>query len=266
LDHEAHGHHHIPLWQKIVFPIWIWKSLIHDKHEAFRFKYDTVAITRIEKILMPRIRRHLYYWSIIYYLIVLFLPYAAMNDECGKTYEPWLFYVFGCYLVFSGIWEVWQVLAIQKVAKNNRILKFNSWHVVELFMGSIARSDTFLDILFLHLIMNCWSSFGPYIYPSLSFAIVNLIFPFIMLVRLLKTEAGNSLVQPYMENACFIAFIRETMLLATVLDSFCINNSFYFGRHPLVFGKLMGFFSFFTQDFPQLSIHIVFKLVIISDA
>ena len=56
------------------------------------------------------------------------------------------------------------------------------------------------------------------------------------------------------------------MLLATVLDSFCINNSFYFGKHPMVFGKLMGFFSFFTQDFPQLTIHVLFKIVIISDA
>lgn len=56
------------------------------------------------------------------------------------------------------------------------------------------------------------------------------------------------------------------MLLATVLDSFCINNSFYLAGRPVVFGKLMGFISFFTQDFPQLTIHILFKLVIISEA
>ena len=87
-----------------------------------------------------------------------------------------------------------------------------------------------------------------------------------MLLRLLKTDFGNSLVQPYLESACFIAFIRETMLLATVLDSFCINNSIYYVGRPLVFGKLMGFFSFFTQDLPQLTIHVLFKLVILSDA
>ena len=56
------------------------------------------------------------------------------------------------------------------------------------------------------------------------------------------------------------------MLLATVLDSFCIDNSFYIAGKPLVFGKLMGFVSFFTQDFPQLTIHVLFKIVIISDA
>ena len=54
------------------------------------------------------------------------------------------------------------------------------------------------------------------------------------------------------------------MLLATVLDSFCINNSFYLAGRPVVFGKLMGFISFFTQDFPQLTIHVMFKLLILS--
>ena len=55
------------------------------------------------------------------------------------------------------------------------------------------------------------------------------------------------------------------MLLATVLDSFCINNSFYMWGRPMVFGKLMGFVSFFTQDFPQLTIHVMFKVLIISE-
>ena len=52
IGHEGHGHgnghHAIPRWQKICFPIWLWKSLIHDKHEAFRFKYDTAKITDLE--------------------------------------------------------------------------------------------------------------------------------------------------------------------------------------------------------------------------
>lgn len=113
-------------------------------------------------------------------------------------------------------------------------------------MGTIARTDTFLDILFLHLIMNCWESFVPWVISSSIFATLNIIFPIFMLLRLIKTNFGNSLVLPYMESACFVAFIRETMLLATVLDSFCIDNSFYFAGRPLVFGKLMGFFSFFT--------------------
>ena len=133
-------------------------------------------------------------------------------------------------------------------------------------MGSIARTDTFLDILFVLLISNCWSTYLPWIIPTMTFAILNIIFPLFMLFKLMRTDFGNSLFQPYLESTCFAAFLRETMLLATVLDSFCINNSFYLLGRPVVFGKLMGYISFFTQDFPQLTIHILFKLVIISEA
>ena len=48
-DEEAHHHHATPLWQKICFPIWCWKALIHDKHEAFRFKYDTKEIEKVRR-------------------------------------------------------------------------------------------------------------------------------------------------------------------------------------------------------------------------
>lgn len=58
LEHLAHEHHHrpTPLWQKICFPIWCWKSLIHDKHEAFRFKYDTESIRRLEETMMKSVK------------------------------------------------------------------------------------------------------------------------------------------------------------------------------------------------------------------
>ena len=147
------------------------------------------------------------------------------------------------------------------------MLKFNKWHFVELFMGIVARTDTFLDICFVHLIVNCWSEYVHWVIPSLSFAILNLIFPFIMLLYLLCKKTERSvLYQPYLEDTCFAAFIRENMLLATVIDSFCINNSFYVLGKPLVFGKLMGFITFFTQDFPQLTIHVLFKIIILSEA
>ena len=87
-----------------------------------------------------------------------------------------------------------------------------------------------------------------------------------MLFRLCKTDFGNKLYQPVLESTCFASFIRENMLLATVLDSFCINNCFYMFDKPLVFGKLMGFISFFTQDLPQLTTHVLFKLVIFNEA
>lgn len=41
LREEINEHVEIPLWQKIIFPIWCFKYLQHLKHEAFRFKYET---------------------------------------------------------------------------------------------------------------------------------------------------------------------------------------------------------------------------------
>lgn len=84
LQHWAHEHHHrpIPLWQKICFPIWCWKSLIHDKHEAFRFKYDTESIRKMEKYMMPSVKRQLYLWSVVYYFIVFAAPYIFIQQSC----------------------------------------------------------------------------------------------------------------------------------------------------------------------------------------
>ena len=98
-EYEEHHHHHIPCWQKVIFPIWCWKSLIHDKHEAFRFKYNTDSIHRIEKKLMPGIQCQLYVWSAVYYTIMFILPQIAIIHECEKTFEVWLFYVYSAYTV-----------------------------------------------------------------------------------------------------------------------------------------------------------------------
>lgn len=73
--HDEHHHHATPLWQKICFPIWCWKSLIHDKHEAFRFKYDSKAINRIEDEMMPGVKSQLYWWTVVYYTIIFVMPY-----------------------------------------------------------------------------------------------------------------------------------------------------------------------------------------------
>lgn len=83
------------------------------------------------------------------------------------------------------------MLRIQKLLNDKKLLKFNSWHFVELFMGSIARTDTFLDILFVLLISNCWSTYLPWIIPTMTFAIMNFIFPLFMLLKLMSTDFGN---------------------------------------------------------------------------
>ena len=48
------------------------------------------------------------------------------------------------------------------------------------------------------------------------------------------------------------------MLLATVLDSFCIDNTVTVLKKPIAFGKFMGAYTFIFQDFPQLTIHLYF--------
>lgn len=65
-----------------------------------------------------------------------------------------------------------------------------------------------------------------------------------------------------MERNCQVCFLRENMLLATVLDSFCIDNNETINNKPVHYGKLMGAITFFLQDFPQMSIHILFILFI----
>ena len=86
---------------------------------------------------------------------------------------------------------MYTVLKIQNLLNNKKLLKFNSWHVIELFMGGIARTDTFIDILFVQLIANCWDIYLPWIIPTMSFAIINFIFPLVMLLKLMRTDFGN---------------------------------------------------------------------------
>lgn len=68
---------------------------------------------------------------------------------------------------------------------------------------------------------------------------------------------------PTIERCCKLAFIRENMLLATVLDSFCITNNIHvFKNTKLTIGRGMGIWTFFTQDCPQSIIHLLFMFII----
>lgn len=135
----------------------------------------------------------LYFWTVIYYLIVFVAPYILKEPECEETFDFSLFILYGVYLLLTSVWEIKVVLDIQKLLNNKKLLHFNKWHVVELFMGAIARTDTFLDICFVHILVNCWSIYIPWIIPSLSFAVINLLFPLYMLIKLMRNDLGNAL-------------------------------------------------------------------------
>lgn len=79
---KDHSNEDLPIWQKIVCCVWCWKSFIHDKHEAFRFKYDTKSLKLIEDELMSTMMCMLYFNSVIYYIIMFGAPMYFAN-ECG---------------------------------------------------------------------------------------------------------------------------------------------------------------------------------------
>ena len=86
--------------------------MIHDKHEAFRFKYDTKQIEKVEKLIMPGVKKMLYFWTLVYYLIVFVMPVILIKHECSETFQPLLFYIYGGYLLATSIWEIYVVISI----------------------------------------------------------------------------------------------------------------------------------------------------------
>ena len=140
-DHDHHSHY--KKWEYALVLPWLWKSFIHAKHEAFAFKYDPEVIRHLEDKEMLPIRVMMYFWSIIYYIILFVLPFVFKQQYCGGLFYSGLYIVYGTYAVLNSLWEVYVVLRIQsqirKISpdqnKAKRLLDFNRWHVVELFMG-----------------------------------------------------------------------------------------------------------------------------------
>ena len=113
---------------------------------------------------------------------------------------------------------------------------------MELFMGQIARLDTFLDTCFLVLLIQC--DITSLIWPVAFFCFFFLTYPLFQIFSLCKVRDDLDHTQPYMERNNQLAFIRENMLLATVFDKFCLNNTVKFFGQPICFGKLMGAYTF----------------------
>ena len=151
LEKEGAVSHHLSWKQKLCLPFWCWKSFIHDKHEAFRFKYATKELNDLEAK-MNRVTFLLYFNSIVYYVIMFVCPFIFVN-ECGNGMSRVSHIIYGAYSLWASIMEITTVLWIQKKLKNPNLLKFNKWHLVELLMGQIARFDTYLDVCFLSLLL-----------------------------------------------------------------------------------------------------------------
>ena len=81
--------------------------------------------------------------------------------------------------------------------------------------------------------------------PSLIFTILMLIYPFWKLIKLTRVNRNLKHTLPRIERNCQLAFIRENMLLAVVLDSFAITNYESICKKNLPFGFMTGAVTFF---------------------
>jgi len=89
-----------------------------------------------------------------------------------------------------------------------------------------------------------------------------LTYPIYKIFRLLKLEDNLLHTLPKIERNCKLSFIRENMMLAVVLDSFCITNYEYVCKKNVFFPRVMGATTLFLQDIPQLFLHAIFLWVI----
>ena len=136
-------------------------------------------------------------------------------------------------------------------------------------MGQIARLDTFTDFMFIVILSDCQEELKFWFKATTFFMVINFIYPTYMLLKKLKMPSKQlQHTMPYMEANNFLSFVRENMLLATVVDSFCLNNTVDFFKHArggkgihMTYGRLMGTLTFFLQDFPQFMLHVCFKIV-----
>lgn len=104
-------HEELTCKQKACFPLWCWKSFIHAKHEAFRFKYDSKCLKNVEKEIMPTMTLSLYINSLIYYIIMFVCPMLFVN-ECGKSLNLVSHAIYATYSLFNWCVEIFIVLRI----------------------------------------------------------------------------------------------------------------------------------------------------------
>ena len=183
----------------------------------------------------------LYFNSLIYYIIMFVAPLTLAN-ECGGGLQPAVHYIYAGYAVLTFIGELVVVCRIQARVRQANILNLNKWHFVELLMGQVARFDTYLDVCFFSLMLQC--SEWALAIPIGVFILLYVSYPLYTLVRLAACQHGGlKHTLPGIERACNASFIRENMLVATVLDSFCIDNQVTICGKAVPFGRMMGIYT-----------------------
>ena len=90
-----------------------YRSFLHDKHESFRFKYDTVALNKVEEESMDVLTKVLYVNALIFYSIIFICPPMFAN-ACGFGIDNASHYVYTVYSIISFVAEMCLVLKIQR--------------------------------------------------------------------------------------------------------------------------------------------------------
>ena len=143
VEDEQH-HTELKCWHYIVFPVWIWKTFIHAKHQAFKFRFHPEILQKVEDKNMKHIGIAMYFITFVYLGMMFGFPSLHIKDECGAGIETWVFIVYGIFALFTAMNEVIWVLLVEKTInqeeksqniQHNTLLSFNRWHTVELIMG-----------------------------------------------------------------------------------------------------------------------------------
>lgn len=94
-------------------PLWCWRSFIHDKHEAFRFKYDTKKLSELEAWMnKTNTIRALYVNAICYYIIMFVCPFVFTNECKDGGIQVWSHIIYGIYSLITIVLEIILVLQI----------------------------------------------------------------------------------------------------------------------------------------------------------
>ena len=149
--------------------------------------------------------------------------YLAGAPKCLSSLNLYSHLIYAIYSIITMILEVGLVLKIQRAVNNEYVLKLNKWHFVELLMGQIARFDTYLHVSFFSLLYSCNDT--KFAIPVFVLIMIYIIYPIFSLCKLARMKQSFKHTLPKIEKNCDVCFVRETMMLATVLDSFCIENN-----------------------------------------
>jgi len=112
-------------------------------------------------------------------------------------------------------------------------------------MGQVARFDTFLNVCFVSLLIQC--DYLLFV-PVMILCGLYLTLPIYWLVRFMLERGESSFKHtlPNIEKCCSLSFLRENMLLASVMDTFCLNNTFRICGYEMALGRQMGFWTIIT--------------------